>query len=100
MRNFINDIRSLKEFCNKNSINFNYNSDTDYKYTLLYDSNKIGILEIILVKKVKIINNFAKYFSLHPHNVILYIKVNEDDNRLNIIELIIHKFDTHHIKIN
>jgi hypothetical protein len=100
MRNFINDIRSLKEFCDKNSINFNYNSDTDYKYTLLYDSNKTGILEIILVKKVKvIINNFSKYFSLHPHNVILYIKVNEGDDRLNLIELIIHKFDTHHIDI-
>jgi hypothetical protein len=95
MRNFVIDINNLKIFCKKNKFNFGYDPDTNYKYTILYNLVNGIILEIILIKKCHIYTDI----NIDPRNIISSFNVHENDERLNINELILHKCDTHNIKI-
>lgn len=94
MRNFIKDINNLKIFCEQYNFNFSYNINHYHKYRILYDihNDNGSILEIIIIK-----NRHLHHIT--PTNIIYSIKINENNDRLNITELLLHKCETHNIKI-
>jgi len=94
MRSFLTDLQNLKLFCIKYKINFGYEL-CDNHYSLIYDIPNGKVLELYFIET----KNIKPYIRLNPKHIIFPIKVKEEDDKLHIEELILHKFDTHNIKI-
>jgi len=94
MRSFLTDLQNLKLFCIKYKINFGYELN-DNHYSLIYDIQNGTVLELYFIKT----KHVRLYTRLNPKHIIFPIKVKEEDVKLHIEELILHKFETHNIVI-